>query len=130
VSEEKDEQRVLGEIKVDKENLYREESFTDLRVATIRRLTPVLPDGSTDPNRQPVFMGETQLMSARGPLPIQCPIEAATLSEAIDAFPDAVSRAVDQMIEEAREMQRQEASRIVVPGQMPGGAPGGSKIIG
>jgi hypothetical protein len=35
------------------------------------------------------------------------------------------------MIDEAKEMQRQEASRIVVPGQGPGGGlagPGGGKI--
>jgi hypothetical protein len=87
---------------------------------SIRKLVPIRADGSDDPDRDTRFVGETQLMSARGPLPIQCPIEATTLADAIDAFPDAVKIAVDQMIEEARELQRQEASRIVVPGQTPG----------
>ena len=32
---------VIGGIEVDKSNLYREETFSDLRVASIRRLTPV-----------------------------------------------------------------------------------------
>jgi uncharacterized membrane protein len=32
---------------------------------------------------------------------------------------------VERLMEEAREIQRQEASRIVVPGQMPGGGLGG-----
>lgn len=118
-------QAPIGDISVDKNNLYREETFTDLKVASIRRLTPIKEDGSDDDSRPPLFMGETTLMSQRGPLPVQAPIEAATLQEAFDAFPDAVNKAVEQMIEQAREMQRQEASRIVVPGQ----SPTGSKII-
>ena len=118
----------LGEITVDQDNLYREETFTDLKVASIRRLTPIRPDGSDDTERPVMFVGETTLMSARGPLPINCPIEATTLAEAMDAFPQAVQAAVERLMEEAREMQRQEASRIVVPGQGP--ASGGGRIIG
>ena len=33
-------------------DLYREESFTDRRTGTIRRLSPVKPDGSADPGRR------------------------------------------------------------------------------
>ena len=113
------EEKALGEIEVDRDNLYREEAFTDLRVATIRRLTPICVDGSVDEARPVRFVGETQLMSARGLLPVSCPIEAETLDEAIGKFPEAVNAAVERMIEEAREIQRQEASRIVVPGQNP-----------
>jgi hypothetical protein len=119
----------LGEIAVDQNNLYREETFTDLKVASIRRLTPVTLDGLDDTSRPTMFIGETTLMSARGPLPINCPIEATTLSEAINAFPQAVQAAVERLMEEAREMQRQEANRIVVPGQGPMGG-GGGRIIG
>jgi hypothetical protein len=54
-------------------------------------------------------------------VPVQCPIKAATLQEALDEFPAAVNQAIERMIEEAREMQRQESSRIVVPGRDPGG---------
>jgi len=111
----------LSEIKVDSNNLYREEVFTDLRVASLRRLVPIKADGSDDPGREPLFMGETQLMSQRGPLPVQCPIEASTLQEAIDKFPEAVQAAVERLIDEAREIQRDEASRIIVPGQPPPG---------
>ena len=119
------EQSAIGEISVDKTSLYREETFSDLKVASIRRLTPVHEDGSDDASRDMMFVGETTLMSQRGPLPIQAPIEAKSLSEAFDKFPEAVNRAVEQMIDQAKEIQRQEASRIVVPGQMPTG----SKII-
>ena len=122
-------QPAVGDIEVDIENLYREESFSDMKVASIRRLTPVLADGSDDTGRPTLFIGETTLMSQRGPLPVQAPIEAENLSEAFEKFPAAINVAVEQLIEQAREMQRQEASRIVVPGGGPGGAPGGSRII-
>ena len=115
----------LGDIAVDVDNLYREETFTDLKVASIRRLTPIKIDGSDDASRPALFVGETTLMSSRGPLPINCPIDATSLREAIAAFPQAVQNAVERLMEEAREIQRQEASRIVVPGQMPGGGLGG-----
>ena len=127
----------LGELNVDESNLYREETFTDLKIASIRRLTPVTISGEDDPSRPTMFVGETTLMSARGPLPINCPIEAASLNDAIEAFPKAVQDAVERLMEEAREMQRQEANRIVVPGQgqggvgpMGGGGGGGGRIIG
>ncbi len=120
----------LGDIAVDLNNLYREETFTDLKVASIRRLTPVSADGSDDTSRPTMFVGETTLMSARGPLPINCPIEAASLTDALDAFPQAIQQAVERLMEEAREMQRQEANRIVVPGQGGGGGGGGGRIIG
>ena len=121
------EERPLADIQVDAENLYREETFTDLRIATLRRLTPILSDGSEDSSRSVRFIGETQLMSARGLLPVSAPIDAPTLDEAIAQFPEAINQAVERLIEEARELQRQEASRIVVPGQGPMGpmGPGG-----
>ncbi len=115
------EQPPIAEIAVDKTNLYREETFSDLKVASIRQLTPVHADGSVDESRETKFIGETTLMSQRGPLPVQALIEAKSLSEAFDQFPEAVNQAVEQMIDQARELQRQEASRIVVPGQMPAG---------
>jgi hypothetical protein len=117
------EMKSISEISVDRDGLYREDVFTDLKVASIRRLVPVRSDGSEDESRETLFVGQTQLMSQAGPLPVSCPIEARTLEEAMDAFPEAVQLAVDRLVEEAREMQRQEASRIVVPGAMP------SKII-
>jgi len=125
-------QPAVGEINVDIDNLYREETFTDLKVASIRRLTPIKADGSDDPARDAIFIGETTLMSPRGPLPINCPIDAKSLEEAMQKFPEAVNAAVERLIEEAREMQRQEASRIVVPGQggMPGGGFGGGGMPG
>jgi hypothetical protein len=101
----------------DRDNLYQEEVFTDLRVGSIRRHTPVLPDGSRDMGRPQLFTGQAQLMSPAGPLPIQCGLDATSLEEAMTQFPQAINRAVEDLVKEAEEMRRQEASRIVVPGQ-------------
>lgn len=117
--------QALSEIKLDPKNLYREEVFTDLRVGSIKQLTPVAADGSRDLSRPMVFLGETQLMSQMGPLPVQARIEADTLAAAIEGFPAAVQAAVEAMIDEVKELQRREMSRIVVPG-----AETASKILG
>ena len=39
----------LPDIQLDRAGLYREDIFTDRQAGTIRRLTPVTVDGSTDP---------------------------------------------------------------------------------
>ncbi len=120
----------LSDIQVDRTNLYREENYTDLKVASIRRLAPVNPDGSPDVTRRQKFIGQTHLMSQVGPLPVQCEIEAADLEEALGKFPQAIAKAVEEMMEDAKERRRQDASRIVVPGAggMPGTPPPGGTI--
>ena len=115
----------VAEITLDREGLYREETYTDLKAGSIQVLTPVKEDGSVDEARTSLFMGEAHLMSPSGPLPVRCEIDAKTLTEALDKFPEAVNIAVDRMIEQARELQRQEAGRIITPGE----AGGGPKII-
>ena len=124
----------LDQIQVDTDNLYREESFTDLKVATLRRLVPIKLDGSDDGSRIPIYSGSSHIMSQMGPVPVNTQIEANSLQEALKKFPDAIKEAIERMIEEAKEMQRQESSRIVVPKTGPpgiggGGAPGGGNII-
>jgi hypothetical protein len=128
------EQQSLSDIKVDAQNLYREESFTDLKVASIRRLNPIKSDGSPDETRPAIYIGQTHIMSQMGPVPVQGEIDASSIGEAVEKFPQAMQQAVEDMIEEAQERKRQEASRIVVPGAggMPGlgggPQPGGGKI--
>ena len=122
----------LPEVKLDPASLYQEEIFTDRRAGTLRRLTPIKTDGSPDPSRPVLFSGQTQLLTPAGVLPLGFDIEATTLSEALDKFPDGVRMALEQAIEEAREMRREQASRIVVPdvgGANVGPGPaGGGKI--
>ncbi len=107
---------------VDQDNLYREEPFTDLKVASIRRLIPITPDGADDSSRQPIFLGQTQLMSPEGPVPLQARLAANTIGEAIAEFPRAMEGALAEVVKNLRELQKQEAtqkddSRIIVPGR-------------
>jgi hypothetical protein len=123
----------LPDIEIDTANLYREDLYTDRRAGTIRRLLPVLPDGSADPARTVLYSGQTQLLTPNGVLPLGFEIEARSLEEALQKFPEAVKEALEQAIDEAREYRRESASRIVVPdvgGGLPGSGalPGGGKI--
>ncbi len=108
---------------VDRDNLYREEAITDLKVASIRKLVPIKSDGSEDASRSPIFMGHSQIMTPEGPLPLQSRLMANTLDEAFDVFPDAMQKALNEMIAQLQEMQRREQekkrddSRIIVPGR-------------
>ncbi|HEV7716214.1 MAG TPA: hypothetical protein VGO53_11495 [Steroidobacteraceae bacterium] len=121
----------LPEVKLDPAGLYQEETFTDRRAGTIRRLKPITVDGAPDEARAVLFSGQTQLLTPAGVLPLVFEIEATTLAEAIQKFPDGVKVALEQAIDEAREMRREAAGRIVVPdvgGGNIGPSGGGGKI--
>ena len=108
---------------MDKTNLYREESVTDLKTANIQKLTPINLDGSVDEKRDPVFVGRTQLNTPQGPVPIQAMLEAASLEEAIEKFPAAMEVETQKVVEAFKRMQeqqekqkKQQDSRIIIPG--------------
>jgi len=96
-------------LNVDRNNLYREDSVTDIKVAAIRRLTPIKADGSDDDSRDPIFMGQTQLMSPSGPLLLQSLLEARTLEEAMDKFPAAMQKEVEKAMAQAEENHKRKA---------------------
>jgi hypothetical protein len=128
-------QQDLPDIALDAAGLYREETFSDRKAGTIRRMTPVTSDGAPDASRPVLFSGQTQLLTPAGVLPLVFEIEAKTLEDAVAKFPAAVKLALNDAIEEARELRREAASRIVVPdvgaagiGPAPGAPPGGGKI--
>ena len=103
------------DLTVNQDNLYIEESFTDIDMASIRRLTPVKPNGIKDKSRKPLFVGHTQLMTPQGPLPIQSLLKARNLKEALEEFPSAMKKAIEKMLEELNKMRQKEESRIIVP---------------
>ena len=119
--------------KLDPAALYLEEVFTDRRIGTIRRMTPVKADATTDVSRPVVYVGETQVMTQVGTLPIAFEIPAKTLEDAAKQFGPLAKEAIERTMKELQELRRQAASSIVVPqGGMPpagglGGA-GGGKI--
>jgi hypothetical protein len=115
------------ELKMDPANLYREEVFTDRKVGTIRVMTPVKRDASTDAGRKVIYVGETQLMTPVGALPLAFEIEADSLGNAAAKFAEVAQVAVERAVRELQEMRRQASSSIVIPeGIPPGlGGPGG-----
>ena len=124
-----------GDPKMDASSLYREEVVTDRKVGTIRVLTPLKSDGTTDASRAVLYIGEAQIMTNVGALPINFELDASSLGEAVAKFADAARDAVERTMKDLQELRRQAASSIVVPqGGMgglggPGGLPGaGGKI--
>ena len=121
----------LNDIKVDSKALYLEEVFTDRRIGTIRRLTPVNGTGERDTARAVLYVGETQVMTPAGALPIGFEIAAGSLEDAAEKFGQLAKEAIERTVKELQELRRQQASQIVVPqGPLPplGGAGGGGKI--
>ncbi len=120
-----------NELKVDPNALYLEEVFTDRRVGTIRRLTPVKKDGTRDTAKAVLYIGETQVLTPAGALPIGFEIGAGSLEEAAEKFGQLAKEAIERTVKELQELRRQAASSIVIPqGGLPpvGGMPGGGKI--
>ncbi len=109
------------DISMQVDDLYREEQFTDRRVGSIQRLTPVTADGSDDPGRPVLYIGQASLMTPAGALPINFEIEANSLGDAAEKFGGEAQKAVAEAIEQLQEMRREAASGIVVPGQGGGG---------
>ncbi len=124
-----------GDPQMSADDLYLEEVFTDRRVGTIQRLSPVDAYGHPDAKRQVLYIGQTQILTAAGALPLSFEIEAASLQEATGKFGDAAKIALQQTMERLEDMRREAASSIIVPevgaasqlGGM-GGLPGGGKI--
>ncbi len=121
------------ELKMDPANLYREDVFTDRKIGTIRVMTPVKNDSSVDAGRKVIYVGETQLMTPVGALPLAFEIEATSLGQASEKFAEVAAGAVERAVKELQEMRRQQSSSIVIPeGIPPGlggmGGPGGGKL--
>ena len=104
------------DLSIKQSNLYLEESFTDLDMGSIRRLTPVKPNGLRDKTRKQIFVGHLNLMTPQGPIPIQAPIDAKNLKEAMEMYPGAMKIALKKMQEEFEKLKEKQESRIIVPG--------------
>jgi len=115
------------EIRMDADSLYREETVTDRRVGTLQKLTPIKADGSDDAARDVIYVGQTQILTPAGALPLTFEVNAASLDEAVANFGDSAKAALDETMERLEEMRRESASSIIVPGaEGPGSmSPGG-----
>ena len=108
---------------VDSSSLYRDEAYTDLKSASIRKLTPVKPDGSVDDSRRQLFFGHAELISPQGPIPVQTELKADTLEKAIDALPAAMEKAAEEvrenynkMYEQQQRQQEMQKSKVIKSG--------------
>ena len=116
-----------AELRLDPDKLYLEEVLTDRRIGTLRRLTPVTREGAPDTTRAVAYVGETQILTPAGSIPIAFEIEAESLGEAAEKFASLAKEAIDRTVRELQELRRQASSSIVVP-QGPMGGGGGGKI--
>jgi len=115
---------------MDSTQIYREETFTDRKVGTIRRLTPVTADGSADSARPTIFVGQAQVMTPMGAVPISFELDAASLNVAIEKFGPAAESAVQQTMRELQEMRREQASSLVIPDGAGAALPNPSDLLG
>ena len=117
---------------MDAANVYREDVYTDRKVGTIRCLTPVKSDGTPDAGRKASYVGEAQILTPMGPIPVTFEIEADGLADAIKNYEAAAKEGVERTVKEIQEYRRQQASSIVIPqggaGGLPGMGGGGGKI--
>ncbi len=123
------------EIGMNASDLYREEVVSDRRSGSIRIMTPLTAEGEVDSTREVLFVGQAQLMTPVGSLPLSFDIKAKSLKEAVAGFGPAAEIAVQQAVEELRELQREQASSLVVPGAGDvgggmGGGPGAGGLLG
>jgi hypothetical protein len=118
-------------MKMDAASVYREDVYTDRKVGTIRCLTPVKSDGAPDAGRQPLYVGEAQILTPMGAVPVTFEIDAASLDDAVKKYEEAAKEGVERTVREIQEYRRQAASSIVIPQGGAGGLPGmggGGKI--
>jgi hypothetical protein len=115
---------------MDATQVYREEVFTDRKVGTIRRLTPVTAEGTADGARPVIFVGQAQVMTPMGAVPISFELDAATLAAAVEKFGAAAEQAVQQTMRELQEMRREQASSLVIPDAAGAALPNPSDLLG
>jgi hypothetical protein len=118
--------RAEVDINMDAAALYREETFTDRRVGTVQRLTPIDRSGNPDANRPTMYVGQTQVLTPAGSLPLSFEIPAQSLEEAVQKFGAQAEVALTNTMRRLEELRREAASSIIVPGAAP--PPGGLKM--
>lgn len=121
-------ERLQAELRMDDKDLYLEEIITDRRVGTIQRLTPVDSSGKADATRPVLYVGQTQLMSRMGALPLSFEIPATSLEVAVSKFAAAANQALEETMQKLEEMRREQASSLIVPDA--GGFGGGGGLGG
>src|SRR3989442_8055635 len=108
-------EQTTNELKVDPASLYQEEIFTDRRVGTIRRLTPIKKDGARDTARAVLYVGETQVLTPAGALPIGFEIGAGPLEAAAEKVRPLAEEAIERTVKEVQEVRPPAAPPVRLP---------------
>jgi hypothetical protein len=77
-----------------------------------------------DAARTALFIGEAQILTPMGAIPVTFDIEASGLADAIANYEEAAKEGVERTVKEIQEYRRQAASSIVIPQAGAGGLPG------
>ena len=80
---------VDADIAMDGANLYQEETFTDRRIGTLMRLTPVTASGARDEAREVLFVGQTQVLTPAG------------VYQFVEAYLQLIGKAGDNQVRDA-----------------------------
>ena len=122
-----------ADAQMDVADLYREDTYTDRKLGVIRCMTPVDGEGQRDVTRAVLYLGQAEIMTNMGAVPINFEIDAKNLAEAAANYAAAAQVGIERTMQQIQEMRRQQASQLVVAPGMPGlkdGPPGrgGGKI--
>src|SRR5215470_7716731 len=87
-----------ADIAMDSASLYREETFTDRRVGTLQVLTPITKTGAIDTARPVLYVGQTQVLTPAGALPLSFEVPAKSLEDAVTKFGDLAREALARTV--------------------------------
>jgi hypothetical protein len=90
----------------------------------------VTAEGAPDAARTVLFVGQAQVMTPMGAVPISFELDSPTLDGAIAKFGPAAEQAVQQTMRELQELRREQASSLVIPDAAGGALPNPSDLLG
>jgi hypothetical protein len=91
-------------------------------------LTPITAFGDADKTRSVLYVGQTQVLTPAGALPLSFEVPATSLGDAVAKFGEAAKQALARTMRRLEELRREQASSIIVPGAAPPTGPGGRVI--
>ncbi|OUU78508.1 MAG: hypothetical protein CBC38_07305 [Gammaproteobacteria bacterium TMED78] len=105
----------MPEINIESDNLYEQATYTDRKMGSILKLIPVHKDGSRDDSRKIIFIGQTQLLTPAGALPINFQIPDNSLESSVEQFGQYANKALEEAMKKLEEMRKESESSIIVP---------------
>ena len=82
-----------------------------------------------DPARAVLFVGQAQVMTPMGAVPISFELDATKLAAAVEKFGATAELAVQQTMRELQELRREQASSLVIPDAAGAGMPNPSDLL-